>query len=98
MDLLNLERRLAEFENRYDEWKRPMIELEREKLPLVDKQEGYTYRDYTKDYDEAKERQRALYNPTDDIFAVITDVCRDYLTIDSQQREQIRVLARRNSF
>jgi hypothetical protein len=98
MDLLNLERRLAEFEIQYNEWKRPIEEVMNEKLPLVDAKESYTHRDYTKDYDEAKERQRALYNPIDDISTLVAQVCRDFSTLDSQQRGQIRASARRNKF
>jgi hypothetical protein len=89
MDLATLEKELEQLERRYQEWVEPINQVIREKSFQVNR-DGYTPGDFRRDVNQIREEQRAKYDPYQEIYAFLDQLCPAYLTATPQERAAIR--------
>jgi hypothetical protein len=89
MDLAELTREIEAQEKRYQEWVKPINQFIRERLFQVNI-DGYTQDDYERDLKDVYDRQRALYDPFAEIYALLDRLCPAYLDATPEQRAGVR--------
>ena len=89
MDSAELEQRLIELEARYQEWANPINQFIREGIgrPGAD---GYTAADFDRELQQIRARQRAQYDPYEEMYELFDRLCPAYLDAAPGQRAEIR--------
>lgn len=85
MDLDTFKRQIIELEERFQQWVEPIDRTWSETL-----EEGYTLDDHKRKVKEIAQSQIARYDPYQDMFALLDQVCPIYLSASSQRRAEIR--------
>jgi hypothetical protein len=92
MNLTLAKKQLAELERRYQEWVAPINQAIRECSYKVNR-DGYTRADYERDVGQIREQQRAKYDPYQEIYEFLDQLCPAYLEATDEQRAAIRATA-----
>src|ERR1044072_3807122 len=93
MDADILKKQLEELEQRFQQWIEPIERIHMVTSYKINKG-GYTLNDHKREVKEIARRQIAQYDPYQDMYVLLDQLCSIYLTASSQQRAEIRAAAR----
>jgi hypothetical protein len=89
MDLDTFKRQIIELEERFQQWIDPIDRTYSETIYKVNK-DGYTLDDHKREVKEIAQSQIAQYDPYQDMYALLDQVCPIYLGASPQRRAEIR--------
>ena len=89
MDLDILKKQLEELDERFQQWIVPIERVHMVSMYKVNK-DGYTLADHERDVKEIAQIQIAQYDPYQDMYALLDQLCPIYLSAGPQQRAEIR--------
>jgi hypothetical protein len=96
MNVEEVQERLEELEERYQEWAAPISRITRECWRKLNR-DGYTAADFDRDVKRARDEQLAQYEPFKDMSEFFDRLCPAYLDATPQERAEIRAAVRDKS-
>jgi len=91
MDLAALRSQLDALEAKFQEWARPINQVIRECCSKVNRGD-YTQKDFARDVERARQAQLARYNPYQEIYELLDQLCPAYLEATPETRAAARAL------
>lgn len=89
MDLNTIKRQIKGLEERFQRWIEPIERVHMVSIYKVNK-DGYTLEDHEREVEEIAQSQIAQYDPYQDMYTFLDELCPIYLGASPQQRSEIR--------